>query len=227
MSTARPHAVLFWSSGKDAAFALAEVRRLGSPEVAALITTVNAGPPERVAMHGVRGDLVERQAAALGLPLVKVPLPSPCPNQVYEREVARALEPLRAAGIGVALFGDLFLEDVRAYRERQMAALGLEPRFPLWGRDTARLAREMLAAGLEARVVTVDSEQLDARFAGRRFDAALLAELPAGCDPCGENGEMHTFVTRAPGFREEVAVEIGAIASGERFVRADLLPRSG
>lgn len=229
MTTPRSRGVLFWSSGKDAAYALAEVRRLGGPEVAALVTTVNAGEPERVAVHGVRRELVERQAAALGLPLVTVPLPSPCPNEVYEREIARALEPLRAAGVGIALFGDLFLEDVRAYRERQMAALGLEPRFPLWGRDTTRLAHEMLDAGVEARVVTVDTEQLDGpfggRFAGRLWDDRLLAELPAGCDPCGENGELHTFVTRAPGFRGEVAVELGAISSGERFVHADLLPR--
>jgi len=182
------------------------------------------GAGGRVAVHGVRRALLDRQAESLGLPLVAVELPSPCPNEVYEREVAAALAPLVARGIATAVFGDLFLADVRAYRERQMAALGVAPRFPLWGRDTAGLARAMLAAGVEARLVAVDTEQLDAGFAGRRFDAALLAALPAGCDPCGENGEFHTFVTRAPGFRRPVAVAPGPVTVDGRFARAELLP---
>jgi uncharacterized protein (TIGR00290 family) len=203
------------------------VRRRGELEVVALVTTVNRGEGEgsaRVAVHGVRRELLDRQAAALGLPLVAVELPFPCPNEVYEREVAEALAPLRGRGVATAVFGDLFLEDVRAYREEQMAALGIALVFPLWGHDTAELARAMLAAGVDARLVCVDTGQLDAAFAGRSFDAELLADLPAGCDPCGENGEFHTFVTSAPGFREAVAVEPGPVTVGGRFARADLRP---
>ena len=229
-----PPAVLFWSSGKDAAFALHEVRRRRQAEVAALVTTVNRGegPGDgdgdgaggRVAVHGVRRALLDRQAESLGLPLVAVELPSPCPNEVYEREVAAALAPLVARGIATAVFGDLFLADVRAYRERQMAALGIAPVFPLWGRDTGELAREMLAAGVDARLVCVDTEQLDPGFAGRRFDAALLGDLPAGCDPCGENGEFHTFVADAPGFQWPIPIERGPMTVDGRFAHADLLP---
>ena len=235
-------AVLFWSSGKDAAFALHEVRRRGELEVVALVTTVNRGEGDgdaprggavaagrdhagaRVAVHGVRRELLDRQAAALGLPLVAVELPFPCSNEVYEREVAEALAPLRGRGVVTAVFGDLFLEDVRAYREEQLAALGVTPVFPLWGRDTAELARAMLAAGIAARLVCVDTEQLDPAFAGRRFDAALLADLPAGCDPCGENGEFHTFVTSAPGFQWPIPIERGPMTVDGRFAHADLLP---
>jgi uncharacterized protein (TIGR00290 family) len=253
-SSGRQPAILFWSSGKDAAFALHEVRRRGELEVVALVTTVNrdegaADTPRRnapragrsagrgdaapsaggdaggrVAVHGVRRELLDRQAAALGLPLVAVELPSPCPNEVYEREVAAALAPLRERGVEDAVFGDLFLEDVRAYREEQMAAVGVTPVFPLWGRDTAELAREMLAAGVDARLVCVDTEQLDAGFAGRRFDAALLGDLPAGCDPCGENGEFHTFVASAPGFQWPIPIERGPMMVDGRFAHADLLP---
>lgn len=219
-------AVCFWSSGKDAATALAETRRRDDLEVVALLTTVNepGGAGRRVAIHRVRDELVERQAAALGLPLVKVALPAPCPNEVYEGALGRAFGDPRLAGVTRAVFGDLFLEDIRAYREALLDRLGLVGVFPLWRRDTAELARRMLAAGLSARLTVVDTEQLDASFAGRRFDEALLADLPAGVDPCGENGEFHTFATFAPGFARPLAVTPGEIEDTGRFVYCDLLP---
>jgi uncharacterized protein (TIGR00290 family) len=218
----RPRALVAWSSGKDAAYALHEVRRAGDFEVVGLLTTVTR-TFERVAMHGVREVLLEAQAASIGLPLARVEIPYPCPNEVYEQAMAGVLAAAAARGVTHVVFGDLFLADVRAYREAQLAQAGFTGVFPLWGRDTASLAREMIAAGLDARLVCVDPSRLDRSFAGRKFDAELLAALPAGVDPCGENGEFHTFVADGPMFTRPVRVRPGVIVDRDGFVFADLL----
>lgn len=222
-SDRRPRAVVSWSSGKDSAFALAEVRRAGTLDVVGLLTTVTR-EYARVSMHGVREELLERQSKAAGLPLEKVEIPATCPNTVYEQAMGEALARLRAAEVEVVVFGDLFLEDIRRYREARLQGTGLRPEFPLWGRPTADLARRMIASGLRATLVCVDPRQLPARFAGRAFDAALLEELPAGVDLCGERGEFHTFVTDGPMFTREVPVTPGPVVEREGFVFADLLP---
>lgn len=217
--------LLSWSSGKDSAFALHVLRSDPRFEVRGLLTSVNA-THERVAMHAVRRVLLREQARMVDLPLVEVEIPSPCTNADYELAMRAALEPQLAAGIEAVAFGDLFLEDVRRYREEKNAGLGLDSVFPLWGRDTAELAQLMLAAGQRAILTSVDPRQVPARFAGREFDAALLAELPAGADPCGENGEFHTFVWDAPVFTAPIAVEAGEVVERDGFVFADLVPRA-
>jgi len=213
-------ALVAWSGGKDAAWALHLARQQGI-EVAGLLTSL-AG--ERVAMHEVRLPLVERQAAAAGLPLWKVPLPWPCPNAEYEAAMRTQLERARREGIDAIVFGDLFLADIRSYRESLLAGTGVRPLFPLWGKDTGALAAEMIAGGLRATLVCVDLNRLPASFAGREFDAALLQDLPAGCDPCGENGELHTFAWDGPQFRAPVWVSRGGISQRGGFAFADLLP---
>ncbi len=218
----RPKALVSWSSGKDAAWALHEVRRAGALEVVGLLTTVTS-EHARVSMHAVREALLDLQAGAAGLPCHKVRIPSPCPNETYEAAMAAALAEARASGVTRVVFGDLFLEDVRAYRERQLAGTGVEPVFPLWGRDTARLAREMIDAGLRATITCVDPRQLDAGFAGRPFDGALLDALPPGADPCGERGEFHTFASAGPMFAAPIAVTSGEVVTRGGFVFADLL----
>ncbi|HUJ31989.1 MAG TPA: hypothetical protein VLY23_11965 [Candidatus Acidoferrum sp.] len=218
----RPKAWLAWSGGKDSAWALHTIRQGGEFEVVALLTTINR-TYQRVAMHAVREELVERQAAAARLPLVKVLIPSPCPNEVYEQAMGEAMTRARAEGIQHVVFGDLFLEDIRAYREKHLAACGMTPVFPLWRRDTQRLAEEMLAGGLSAWLTCVDPRKLDAKFAGRRFDADLLRELPANVDPCGENGEFHSFANAGPMFEREIGVSVGEIVERDGFVFADLL----
>jgi uncharacterized protein (TIGR00290 family) len=222
---ARQKAWLAWSSGKDSAWALHTVRQGREFDVVALLTTVNR-THHRVAMHAVRESLVEIQAAAAGLPLTKVPIPSPCPNEIYEQAMSDAMARARTAGVHHVIFGDLFLEDVRAYRERQLAKCGMTPVFPLWDRDTRRLAEEMIAGGLSAFLTCVDPRRLDRSFAGRRFDNDLLATLPRDVDPCGENGEFHTFASAGPMFRAEIPVTVGEIVGREGFVFADLLPRA-
>jgi uncharacterized protein (TIGR00290 family) len=217
-----PKAFLSWSSGKDAAFALCEARRLGCADIRGLLTTVNE-TYQRVAMHGLRRSLLHRQAAALGLPLIEIPLPHPCGNEVYEARMAAATAELRAQGIRHMVFGDLFLEDIRAYREQQLAAVGMHAIFPLWGRPTPALALEMLDAGLEAHIVCLDPRHLDPAFAGRPWDRALLAQLPPTVDPCGENGEFHTAVTAGPMFAHPLAVSCGEVVTRDGFVYADLL----
>jgi uncharacterized protein (TIGR00290 family) len=219
----RPRAVVSWSSGKDSAFALHEVRQVGTLDPVGLLTTVTR-TFGRVSMHGVREELLDRQAEATGLPLLKVEIPSPCPNETYERAMTGALYRLRTEGVEVVVFGDLFLEDLRRYRESRMQDTGLRAEFPLWGRPTAELARTMIASGIEATVVCVDPRQLPARFAGRRFDASFLKELPANVDPCGERGEFHTFVTAGPMLTRAVRVTPGPIVEREGFVFADLVP---
>jgi uncharacterized protein (TIGR00290 family) len=224
-ATKRPKAWLAWSSGKDSAWSLQTVRQSGEVDVVALLTTVNR-TFQRVAMHAVRESLLEMQAAEAGLPLVKVPIPSPCPNEVYEQAMSEAMERARADGVYHVVFGDLFLEDIRAYREKQLASCGMTPVFPLWGRDTGRLAEDMIAGGLQAHLTCVDPRKLDRSFAGRRFDAELLRALPAGVDPCGENGEFHTCVSAGTMFRRPIPVVSGEVVERDGFVFADLLPQS-
>ncbi len=191
-------------------------------EVAGLLTTFNQAA-DRVAMHAVRRTLVEAQAAAVGLPLRAVDLPWPCSNAQYESLMAEACRAAVGDGFGAIVFGDLFLRDVRAYRERALAGSGLEPLFPLWEIPTRGLAHEMIGGGLRARITCVDKKTLDASFAGREFDLALLADLPAQADPCGENGEFHTFAYAGPMFREAVPVTAGELRDADGFVFADLL----
>jgi uncharacterized protein (TIGR00290 family) len=215
-------ALLFWSSGKDSAYALHLLRRQGDVEVVGLVTTVNR-PVRRIAVHAVRERLLTAQAQACGLAVKRVAIPDPSSNQQYEAAVGAALAEGRARGINAVVFGDLFLEDIRAYRERLLAGSGIEPLFPLWGRDTRELATEMLAAGMRARLSCVDLKALPAPFAGRDYDLKLLAELPAGVDPCGENGEFHTFVYAGPMFRRPIAVRPGRVIERDGFAYADLL----
>ena len=213
---------LSWSSGKDSAWALHLLRQDAEIQVCALLTTVNERF-DRVAMHGVRREVLEAQARAAGLPLVSVPLPWPCSNEEYEARMAAICRRAVAEGIQAIAFGDLFLEDIRAYRERQLQGTGLEPIFPLWQIPTDQLARQMIAAGLRARISCVDSRRLPASFAGRVFDLSLLADLPAGADPCAERGEFHTCACAGPMFRNPVPLALGQVVHRDEFIFADLL----
>jgi uncharacterized protein (TIGR00290 family) len=210
-----------WSSGKDSAWLVHVLRQRGDVQLAGLLTTINHAA-QRVAMHAVRIDVLEAQAAALGLPLWPIPIPSPCPNEVYERAMGEAVARAVADGFTHVAFGDLFLEDVRRYREDRLAGTGLRPLFPLFGADTAVLAREMIAGGLRARITCLNPKVLDRRFAGREFDADLLAELPRDVDPCGERGEFHTCAYDGPMFRERVPIETGITVERDGFVFTDL-----
>jgi len=222
--------LLSWSGGKDSAWALHLLRRQPEYEVAALVTTINERF-RRVAMHGFREELLDLQAAATGLPLWKVDLPFPCSNADYESRMAQVCARAVAEGFHGIAFGDLFLEDIRAYRIARLAGTGLEPIFPVWTPDlgvtTAELAREMLAAGLRARLTCIDPRALDASFAGRSFDAALLADLPAAVDPCGERGEFHTFACAGPMFARTISVLPGETVERDNFIYGDLLPAPG
>jgi diphthamide synthase (EF-2-diphthine--ammonia ligase) len=214
-------ALIAWSSGKDSAWALHEVRLAGGLEVVGALTTVteNFG---RVSMHGVREEVLMAQLAAARLPATIVPIPFPCLNEVYEARMTTAMQEARGRGITHIVFGDLFLEDVRAYREAKLMGTGIVPLFPLWGRPTDALARSMLTGGLAAHLVCVDRKILPARFAGRWFDATLLSDLPAGVDPCGERGEFHTCVVAGPMFDRAIPVELGETVEREGFAFADL-----
>jgi uncharacterized protein (TIGR00290 family) len=212
-----------WSSGKDSAWMVHTLRQRSEFEPGALLTTVN-GDANRVAMHAVRMELLEAQADALGLPLWTVPIPSPCPNEVYERAMAETVARAVAAGFTHAAFGDLFLADIRRYREEKLAGTGLTPIFPLFGADTRQLAEEMIAGGLRARITCVDPRQCDRRVAGREFDAELLANLPPTVDPCGERGEFHTFAYDGPMFRRRINVDTGISVERDGFVFTDLVP---
>jgi uncharacterized protein (TIGR00290 family) len=217
-------ALVSWSSGKDSAWMAHVLRRHGGVQLGALLTTINE-TAQRVAMHAVRVELLQAQADALGLPLWMVPIPSPCPNEVYERAMSEAVTRAVGEGFTHVAFGDLFLEDIRRYREERLAGTGLTPMFPLFNADraaTTRLAREMVAAGLGARITCVDPRQLDPRFAGKEFDAGLLDELPASVDPCGERGEFHTFAYKGPMFGREIRVETGVTVERDGFVFTDL-----
>jgi uncharacterized protein (TIGR00290 family) len=212
-----------WSSGKDSAWSLYVLRQQGECEVVGLLTTFN-GEADRVAMHAVRRELVERQASAAGLPLWSVPLPWPCSNEQYELLMAETCAKAVAADIEGIAFGDLFLEDVRTYREKQMRNTGLQPIFPLWGQPTWDLAKLMIASGMRAKLTCVDTQKLDASFAGREFDDNLLAALPDGVDPCGEKGEFHSFVYSGPVLSVDIAVSVGESVVRDQFVFADLSP---
>jgi uncharacterized protein (TIGR00290 family) len=218
----KPRALIAWSSGKDSAWALHELRRAGEYDVVGALTTIT-DTFGRVSIHGVREELLMAQLAAAGLPPTLVPIPYPCPNEVYEARMAAATAQAKASGITHMIFGDLFLQDVRAYREQKLAGTGITPVFPLWGRPTAALAREMIAAGVEAYLVCVDRKRLTPDFAGRRFDQAL-ADLPATVDPCGENGEFHSFVAAGPMLQGAVPVTVGETLERDGFAYADLRP---
>ena len=214
--------LLSWSSGKDSAWALHVLRERGV-EVSGLLTTVTADY-DRVSMHGVRVELLRAQAEAVGLELWEAQIPAPCPNEIYEQVMARALDDARARGVTSVAFGDLYLEDIRRYREERLAPTGLAPLFPLWGRDTTELAREMVAGGCRAYLVCVDPKQCPRELAGAAYDAELLARLPAEVDPCGENGEFHTFVYDGPPFNHAVAFTKGQRETRDGFACLDLIP---
>jgi uncharacterized protein (TIGR00290 family) len=214
---------LSWSGGKDSALALWVLREELGVEPRALLTTLTEDY-DRISMHGVRSELLRAQAEATGVDLVEIRIPAACVNETYEERMAGALASSPLDRVPTIAFADLFLEDVRAYREERLAGAGRAALFPLWGRDTGRLAHEFVAAGFEATLVCVDPSKLDPSFVGRRFDEALLAELPAGVDPCGENGEFHTFVHAGPVFDARVEVELGEVALRDGFAFQDLLP---
>jgi len=215
--------LLSWSSGKDSAWSLHVLRQRGEYEVVGLLTTFNddAG---RVAMHGVRRELVVRQANAARLPLWAVPLPWPCSNKRYESSMAETCAKAVSEGIAGVAFGDLFLEDVRSYREKQMARTGLTPIFPLWGLPTRTLAEEMIAAGVQAKLTCVDTTKLEPSFVGREFDLTLLSSLPDGVDPCGERGEFHSFVYAGPMLKVAVPLAAGVKVVCDPFVFMDFIP---
>jgi uncharacterized protein (TIGR00290 family) len=213
--------LLSWSSGKDSAWALHVLQREQPGAVHGLLTTLNDAV-DRVAMHGVRRAVLQAQAAATGLPLRTVRIPDPCPNDVYEAAMRAAVAAALADGFTHVAFGDLFLEDVRRYREERLAGTGLTPVFPLWGVPTPRLAQEMIDGGLRARLTCVDTRALDASFVGREFDAGLLADVPAGVDPCGEGGEFHTCVYAGPMFQRALTVVAGDVITREPFTWRDL-----
>lgn len=219
----RPQVMMAWSSGKDAAWALHQLKLSDRCDIKVLMTTLNA-TFDRVAMHGVRHECLVLQAQSVGIPLLPVMLPWPCSNEAYESAMASALqEAQQHYGITHVAFGDLFLEDVRRYREDRLAGTGIEPLFPLWGRNTRDLAEEMIEAGLKARITCLDPKKLSIRMAGQVFDRALLAELPRTVDPCGENGEFHTFVHDGPMFTRPVAIQMGQTVERDGFVFADLM----
>ncbi len=216
----RPRALLAWSSGKDSAWSLQVLREQDEVEVVGLLTTINLAF-DRVAMHAVRRELLQAQAEAVGLPVWPVTIPWPCSNEQYEAAMAAVLERARQEGIEKVAFGDLFLEDIRRYREDRLRGTGIEPLFPIWGLPTTPLAARMVGAGLRARLTCVDPKQLDPAFAGREFDAALLDELPPSVDPCGERGEFHTLAYDGPMFRRPVRLRAGEVVARDGFVFAD------
>src|SRR5512133_1851398 len=213
--------LLSWSSGKDSAWALHLLRKRGDCEVVGLVTTLNS-EFDRVAMHGTRRSILEAQAEVCRLPLWTVPLPWPCSNEVYEQRMSELCRRAVSELVDAVAFGDLFLTEVRTYRENQLKDTGLEPLFPLWDLPTDSLAREMIASGLQAKVVCVDSKQLPASFVGRDFSPQLLADLPAGADPCGERGEFHTCVYAGPMFGAPLPVQLGEVVDRDGFIFADL-----
>jgi len=215
--------LLSWSSGKDSAWTLHLLRQKTDIHVAALLTTFNSAA-NRVAMHAVRRSLVDAQVERTGIPLWAVDLPWPCSNADYEERMRAVCERARAEGITAVAFGDLFLEDIRDYRVRQLQGTGLEPLFPVWQIPTAQLGRDMIAAGLKAKLTCVDPSKLEKSFAGRDYGQELLDALPPGIDPCGENGEFHTFVYDAPVFSRPINVQTGEVVERDGFVFADVLP---
>jgi len=231
----QPRILVSWSSGKDSAWMLhllKQAEQRGEVEVVALLTTLSASDANagglggmRVSMHGVRSEVLHAQAQACGLDCIEIALPWPCPNHEYEARMSVAMERAKYLGVSHIAFGDLFLQDIRAYREEKLAGTGIAPLFPLWQRDTNQLAREMISGGLRAKIVSVDLAQLDASFLGREFDPALLQDLPATCDPCGEKGEFHTLVYDAPSFHSPLEIVEGQRKIGESFAHLDYLLR--
>jgi uncharacterized protein (TIGR00290 family) len=218
----KPKALISWSSGKDSAFSLYEVRRAGEFDVVGALTTVTE-TFERVSIHGVRQEILRAQCEAAGLAQRIVPIPYPCPNEIYEARMGEVVASAVREGITHMIFGDLFLADIRAYREQKLAGTGITPIFPLWERPTPALARAMIASGLEAYLATVDLKKLPAEFAGRRFDAQLLADLPKSIDPCGENGEFHTCVVAGPMFSRRLPVKTGERVIRDGYAYCDLM----
>jgi uncharacterized protein (TIGR00290 family) len=223
MADIRQRTLLSWSSGKDSAWSLHLLRRDPSIEVTALLTTFNSAA-DRVAMHAVRRELVEAQARRIALPLWSIDLPWPCSNMVYENLMRDIFRRALTEDISAVAFGDLFLQDIRDYRERQMEATGIKPLFPVWQIPTSELAEDLIRAGVKAKVTCIDSSKLDISYAGREYDREFLQSLPAGIDPCGENGEFHTFVYDAPVFTSAIKVEVGDMLERDGFVFADVLP---
>ena len=217
----QPRAILSWSSGKDSAMSLYRVSKRGDFQVACLLTTIT-DQFHRVSMHGVREELLELQADSLGYSLEKVMIPYPCPNDVYEQKMREILSAWKSRGVTHAIFGDLFLEDIRKYREERLAQLDITPIFPLWHEDTTSLAKEMLEVGFRAIVTCVDPKKLDPAFAGREFNQSFLNDLPSEVDRCGENGEFHTFVYDGPIFRKPIPVKVGEIVLRDGFQFADV-----
>jgi uncharacterized protein (TIGR00290 family) len=218
----RPKALISWSSGKDSAFSLHAIRCAGEFDVVGALTTVTE-TFERVSIHGVRQEILLEQLDAAGLPARIVPIPYPCPNEIYEARMGEAVAQAVRDGITHIIFGDLYLADIRAYREQKLAGTGITPVFPLWQRPTLPLAQAMIDSGLEAYLATVDLKYLPAEFAGRKFDRSLLADLPVGVDPCGENGEFHTFVAAGPMLSRKIPVRVGETVEREGFAFADLV----
>lgn len=217
----KPKALISWSSGKDSAWAFHRARLAGECEIIGAVTTITENF-DRVSMHGVRREILDAQLQAAGLPLHPVMIPFPCPNEIYEQRMGAFVRTAREAGITKIIFGDLFLEDIRAYREEKLRGTGIEPVFPLWKIPTNELAREMIAGGLQARVATLDPRKIPRSLAGACFDGALLEALSAGVDPCAENGEFHTCVTGGPMFGKNIDVKVGEIVERDGFVFADL-----
>ena len=199
-----------------------EARRSGAVDLVGILTTITE-TYDRVAMHGVRNSLLDRQIAALGLPCIKIPIPNACTNEIYDARMAAAIAQIQSEDVEHIVFGDLFLEDIRAYREERLAKAGMHGVFPLWKRDTQALAEEMIESGLVAHLVCVDPNKVDRRLAGRKFDRELLDGLPAGVDPCGENGEFHTVVSAGPMFAAPIPIEVGEVVERDGFVFADVV----
>lgn len=220
---AKKRTLMSWSSGKDSAWTLHCLRQDPEIELLGLVTTINA-EFERVAMHGVRLQLLQLQAAALGLPLMQIEIPYPCSNADYEHIMQSFINTIKQQGVTHMAFGDLYLEDIRAYRERQLNGSGIEPLFPLWGIPTRELGETMIHAGLQAVLTCVNPKQLADRFCGRHYDKQLLAELPATVDPCGENGEFHTFVYGGPMFQHALPIAVGEVVHRDGFTFADIIP---
>jgi uncharacterized protein (TIGR00290 family) len=219
----KPKAAIAWSSGKDCAYALYQVQQSGEYDVCALFTTINE-THDRVAMHGTRNALLQRQADALGLELITVGLPWPCDNDTYQQRMAAGQDILKQRGIDVVIFGDLFLEDIRAYRENIMRDTGMTPVFPLWDHKTHDLMRDMLADGFDMRIVTCDPTRVPAELAGQKITPALIDTLPDGVDPCGENGEFHTVVVNMPLFSAPILVNLGDVVTRDGYCYADVIP---
>ncbi len=218
----KPKALISWSTGKDSAWALHQVRLRGELEVVGALTTITENF-DRVSMHGVRREILNAQLHAAKLPLLPVMIPFPCPNEIYEWRMGEAVSAARKMGVTKIIFGDLFLEDIRAYREEKLCGTGIEPVFPLWNKPTGPLARDMIAGGLKARVVTLDPKKVPRELAGKAFDQNLIAALPDGVDPCAENGEFHTCVVGGPIFEQEIGVKTGEETERGGFVFVDLM----